>query len=151
MCRKLATLKKLQWHTLLLAYAVDVCTQGLGKSCLYCGDGINDLAALAAADVGMALGSAEASAAATLTDRHYSVAGQPAVLTQPLCHLSFHAPVILSSVTMLLQCSPMHLVQPSGCPVRSRRHGPLHIFSQKACSRMHGSGSFLCCLLCERG
>ncbi|KAA6428240.1 MAG: hypothetical protein FRX49_01836 [Trebouxia sp. A1-2] len=49
---------------------------GLGKSCLYCGDGINDLEALANANVGMAVGSAEASAAATFCDTHYSIAGQ---------------------------------------------------------------------------
>lgn len=55
--------------------------QGLGKTCMYCGDGINDLAALAAADVGMAVGASDASAAATLSDTHYSIAGKPG---QPL-------------------------------------------------------------------
>ena len=59
--------------------------QGLGKSCLYCGDGINDLAALAAADIGMAVGSAEASAAATFSDKHYSVAGQQTCPCSGLC------------------------------------------------------------------
>ena len=54
--------------------------QGLGKSCLYCGDGINDLEALANAEVGMAVGSAEASAAATFCDTHYSIAGQQVTL-----------------------------------------------------------------------
>lgn len=44
---------------------------------MYCGDGINDLEALVAADVGMAVGSAEASAASTFTYKHHSVAGQP--------------------------------------------------------------------------
>jgi P-type E1-E2 ATPase len=43
---------------------------------MYCGDGINDLTALGAADVGMAVGSSEASAAATLADRKASIAGQ---------------------------------------------------------------------------
>ena len=42
---------------------------------MYCGDGINDLLALGAADVGMAVGSSEASAAATLADRKSSIAG----------------------------------------------------------------------------
>ena len=42
---------------------------------MYCGDGINDLVALAAADVGMAVGSSHASAAASISDKHSSVAG----------------------------------------------------------------------------
>ena len=42
---------------------------------MYCGDGINDLVALAAADVGMAVGASHASAAASLSDQHASVKG----------------------------------------------------------------------------
>ena len=42
---------------------------------MYCGDGINDLVALAAADVGMAVGSSSASAAAAISDQHASVKG----------------------------------------------------------------------------
>ncbi|DBA92220.1 TPA: hypothetical protein ACH3X1_015928 [Trebouxia sp. C0004] len=55
---------------------------GLGKTCMYCGDGINDLAALASADVGMAVGSSHASAAASISDRHSSVAGVVTVLRE---------------------------------------------------------------------
>lgn len=42
---------------------------------MYCGDGINDLIALGAADVGMAVGSSDASAAATISNRNASIAG----------------------------------------------------------------------------
>ena len=49
--------------------------QGLGATCMYCGDGINDLLALAAADVGLAVGSSHASAAASLSDQRATVEG----------------------------------------------------------------------------
>ena len=49
--------------------------QGLGATCMYCGDGINDLVALASADVGMSIGSSAASAAASISDQNASVKG----------------------------------------------------------------------------
>lgn len=72
---------------------------------MYCGDGINDLEALAAADVGMAVGAADASAAATFSDKHYSVAGQlPSMTLQMLVQvgvgvgLSYFSPCLLCSL-----------------------------------------------------
>ena len=42
---------------------------------MYCGDGINDLAALASAEAGMAVGAGHASAAACIADSHPSIQG----------------------------------------------------------------------------
>lgn len=53
-----------------------VLLQSLGKTCMYCGDGINDLSALGAADVGMAIGSTDASAAAAISCKQASIGGQ---------------------------------------------------------------------------
>lgn len=50
--------------------------QGLGHTTMFCGDGINDIAALTAADVGLAVGATDAVIAASLSTSHGSVAGK---------------------------------------------------------------------------
>ena len=71
--------------------------QGMGKICMYCGDGINDLIALAAADVGVAIGASDASAAATISTTDCSIAG--------ICHLqtapSLHGKLLLMTSSRL--------------------------------------------------
>ena len=53
----------------------DSMMQGMGHRTLFCGDGINDFAALSAADVGFAVGATEAMVAAAAMTKQHSVAG----------------------------------------------------------------------------
>ena len=69
-----------------------VVVQGLQQTVLFCGDGINDLSALAAADVGYAVGATEASVAAAVSTTRCSIAGNlhiastvPAALMPQIC------------------------------------------------------------------
>lgn len=52
-----------------------VCEQGQQQTVMFCGDGLNDLAALGTAEVGMAIGPIDAMAAAPFSTRHSSIAG----------------------------------------------------------------------------
>ena len=49
--------------------------QGLQCTTLFCGDGINDLSALAAATVGVAIGATDAAVAAAVSTPHATVSG----------------------------------------------------------------------------
>ena len=49
--------------------------QGQQQTVLFCGDGLNDLAALGTAEVGMAIGPIDAMAAAPVSTRRQSIAG----------------------------------------------------------------------------
>ncbi len=65
--------------------------QGLGANTIYCGDGNNDIAALAAADVGMAIGATDAVVAASLSTSRKSIAGHPGC-NMCLCMRCFKLP-----------------------------------------------------------
>ena len=62
--------------------------QGLDNTVFFCGDGINDLSALSAADAGYAVGATEASIVASLFTSLSSVAGKFTGLMLLITHLS---------------------------------------------------------------
>ena len=74
--------------------------QGQQQTVLFCGDGLNDLAALGTAEVGMAIGPIDAMAAAPISTKHSSIAG----CTSPPSHLlkSTHAKPAHSLPAVLL-------------------------------------------------
>jgi len=65
-----------------------VFAQGLGNTTVFCGDGINDLAALSAADVGMSIGATDAFIAAAISTPQGSVAGRSLVKLHGMALLS---------------------------------------------------------------
>ena len=81
--------------------------QGLGATTIYCGDGINDIAALAAADVGMAIGATDAVVAASLSTARKSVAGNTAQLICCPCEFyARHPASLMTSAEWPLWLSP---------------------------------------------
>lgn len=93
---------------------------------------MNDLVALAAADVGMAVGSSSASAGAAISDEHASVEGMPLSATSynfsSVCFSALHKDRFYSSAAipgevdsmegMLIWCCKLH-VSFSGCSSRT--------------------------------
>ncbi len=75
------------------------CMQGLENTTMFCGDGINDLAALSAADVGMAMGATDAVIAAALSTSQGSVAGQ-----QQPCHMHCNHVYIVICTAIMYTC-----------------------------------------------
>ena len=70
---------------------------------MYCGDGINDLVALAAADVGMAVGKGNAAAAAAISDQHASVEGVHCTAQHGMAWPSMASVAGLQNICYILQ------------------------------------------------
>lgn len=96
--------------------------QGQQQTVLFCGDGLNDLAALGTAEVGMAIGPIDAMAAAPISTKHSSIAG----CTSSPSHLlkSTHAKPAHSLPAMLLStcwaCAMLHTCALSGWTMQCR-------------------------------
>ena len=97
--------------------------QGLGANTVYCGDGINDIAALAAADVGMAIGATDAVVAASLSTSRKSVAGNTAHLVHCPCKF---LPDILPAWLHLLSGHCGCLLNGPACQHQSPSKFPQH-------------------------
>ena len=90
--------------------------QGLGGTVMFCGDGINDLAALRAADVGYAVGASDASVASSLTTNHRSVAGATCSHSPDWCMTVAADPIVKGLARLLLVAgSAAAYCAPSAC------------------------------------
>ena len=118
---------------------------------MYCGHGVNDLLALAASDVGMALGNSHASAAAALCDTRHSVEGQHACLAAlalalPSLCMRLH---VLSSVTT----SSESIAAPAAraCSLQATASSDTRIQTHRHMCRHTRLSSCRCCERAARG
>ncbi len=78
------TIQQSQWYAAIIIKAMLSNMQGQQQTVLFCGDGLNDLAALGTAEVGMAIGPIDAMAAAPVSTKRSSIAGHTSISPQVL-------------------------------------------------------------------